>query len=181
MGEVSKRPSNRLMRLQENGVIPGTDRRQLSTLKASLPGYTWLGAGRPTPLGVRTSAFTVLDHEWVRLSTAGVGGATGDRFALVATLRATSDGTKFLAINLESDRLVAHQPLRGACAGCAGHRRASSDRSAEGRAVAWMMCSMARSFAASSFSSWMSRSAPRSRENSTGCRKNSRSWLLASD
>lgn len=96
--------------LQENGVIPGTDRRQLSTLKASLPGYTWLGAGRPTPLGVRTSAFTVLDHEWVRLSTAGVGGATGDRFALVATLRATSDGTKFLAINLHSQ----HMQLKGA-------------------------------------------------------------------
>mgnify|MGYP001157894465 CR=1 FL=1 len=88
--------------LQENGIPPGGNRRQLATIKAGLPGYTWIGADRPIPLGIRTTAFTILDQGRVRLSTAGVAGATGDRFAVWAKLRATSDGTDLLAINLHS-------------------------------------------------------------------------------
>ncbi len=98
--------------IQENGTIPGGNRRQLTTIKAGLPGYTWIGAERPIPLGIRTSAFKILDHGWVRLSTAGVAGATGDRFAVWAKLHATSDGTELLAINLHSQYMNLKQAAK---------------------------------------------------------------------
>lgn len=103
--------------IQENGVIPHTNRRQLTTIKPGMPGYTWLGADRPTPMGIRTSAFTVVDHGWVRLSTAGVAGATGDRFALWAHLRATSDRTELIAINLHSQHMQLKQAAKARSVG----------------------------------------------------------------
>lgn len=103
--------------IQENGVIPGGNRRQLTLIKAGLPGYRWIGADRSIPLGIRTSAFQVLDHGWVRLSTAGVAGATGNRFAVWAKLRATSDGTDLVAINLHSQPMNMKQAAKARSVG----------------------------------------------------------------
>lgn len=99
-----------LLGLQENGIIPGSGKRQVTTLRAGLQGYRWLFADRPTPIAIRDSAFTVLDQGRVRLSTTGVMGATGNRWAVWVKLRATSDNTELLYVNLHAQ----HMQLKGA-------------------------------------------------------------------
>lgn len=106
-----------LLGLQENGRIPGTGTRQVTTLRAGLTGYRWIFAGRPTPIAVRESAFEVLDQGMVRLSTKGVMGATGNRWAVWVKLRAKSDATELLYVNLHSQHMQLAGPAKARSAG----------------------------------------------------------------
>lgn len=106
-----------LLGLQENGLIPGSGRRQVTTLKEALPGYRWLFTDRPTPIAVRESAFAVLDQGMVRMSTVGVAGATTNRWAVWVKLRATSDNTELLYINLHAQHMQLAGPAKARSVG----------------------------------------------------------------
>lgn len=90
-----------LLGLQEVSRVRGTNTRQISLLKARVPGYTWLFADRAVPIAIRKGAFTPSDKGVIRLNSKGRDGATSDRWAVWVKLRATN-GEQLLFVNLHA-------------------------------------------------------------------------------
>lgn len=106
-----------LIGFQENGLLPGTNRRQIGTVQKAMVGYQWLYTDKPIPIAWRASAFTLKDHGRIHLSTIGVAGATTDRWAVWALLKATSDGSELLYINLHAQHMNLKGPAKARSVG----------------------------------------------------------------
>lgn len=90
-----------LIGLQEASRLRRSKVRQIDMIKQKLPGYRWLYSDTADPIGFRTSAFTLQDQGSVRLNWKGREGATLDRFARWAKLRA-ADGNSVIFVNLHA-------------------------------------------------------------------------------
>jgi len=90
---------------------------QINVIAKALPGISWVYRDRAIPIGYRTSAFTLVDHGMIQLNWGGKGGATSDRRAAWVKLRATSDGTELLYVNLHAQHMQLKKQAEARSAG----------------------------------------------------------------
>jgi endonuclease/exonuclease/phosphatase family metal-dependent hydrolase len=105
-----------LIGLQEAGVDRVTHRHQLEALSGSLSGYTWVFGDTAIPMGIRSSAFQVIDKGKIRLNWKGKDSATQNRWAVWAKLQA-SDGSTLFLVNLHAQYMQTDAAARARSAG----------------------------------------------------------------